>query len=153
MTATLDAALEPLDTSEGVVRRRRVYLDDIDGYGMLNNTVYPRIFDQAILDFWIEAGWRLDTATSVLAVRELSVTYHRPVLGLGDVDVQLWVARAGRTSVGYRLRMLSPDHTVLHAEGTRTVVNLDPRTLRPAPLSDEMWEMAAPLLGSGVTRH
>jgi len=54
MTALLAAA----DTTEGVVRRRRIYLDDIDAYGMLNNTVYPRIFDQAILDFWIDAGWR-----------------------------------------------------------------------------------------------
>jgi acyl-CoA thioester hydrolase len=145
MTATLAA----LDTSEGVVRHRRIYLDDIDGYGMLNNTVHPRIFDQAILDFWLDAGWTMDPTSSVLAVRE-TVTYHQPVFGVGDVDVQLWIARAGRTSVSYRLRMLSPDHTVLHAEGTRTVVNLDPVTLRPAPLSQEMWVMAAPLLGTGV---
>lgn len=142
--------LAAVDTSEGVVRRRRVYLDDIDAYGMLNNTVYPRIFDQTILDFWLDAGWRLDSATSVLAVREMSVEYHRPVLGIGDVDVQVLIARAGRTSVTYHLRLLSPDHAVVHAEGTRTVVNLDPTTLRPTPLSEEMWQMAAPLLGSGV---
>jgi acyl-CoA thioester hydrolase len=148
----MTATLAPLDTGEGVVRRRRVYLDEIDGFGMLNNTVYPRIFDQAILDFWLDAGWTLDAASSVLAVREMSVTYHRPVLGVGDVDVQLWVDRAGRTSVSYRLRMLSPDHTVLHAEGTRTVVNLDPVTLRPVPFTEEMWEIAAPLLGAGVSR-
>jgi len=147
MTALLAAA----DTTEGVVRRRRIYLDDIDAYGMLNNTVYPRIFDQAILDFWIDAGWRMDRATSVLAVREMSVDYHRPVLGMGDVDVQICIARAGRTSVAYRLRLLSPDHAIVHAEGTRTVVNLDPTTLRPTPLDDEMWAMAAPLLGAGVT--
>jgi len=93
----------------------------------------------------------MDRATSVLAVREMSVDYHRPVLGMGDVDVQICIARAGRTSVAYRLRLLSPDHAIVHAEGTRTVVNLDPTTLRPTPLDDEMWAMAAPLLGAGVT--
>lgn len=142
--------LAPIDASDGVVRRRRIYLDDIDAYGMLNNTVYPRIFDQVILDFWLDAGWRLDSATSVLAVREMSVEYHLPVLGIGDVDVQVRIVRAGRTSVTYHLRLLSTDHAVLHAEGTRTVVNLDPTTLRPTPLSEEMWRMAAPLLGTGV---
>jgi acyl-CoA thioester hydrolase len=156
MTAPLDPSpagpAGTVDTSEGVVRRRRVYLDDIDAYGMLNNTVYPRIFDQAILDFWMDAGWEFDAATSVLAVRELSVDYHRPVLGIGDVDVQIRIARVGRTSVTYHLRMLSPDHAVVHAEGTRTLVNLDPATLRPTPLDARMWDVAEPLLAAGVER-
>jgi acyl-CoA thioester hydrolase len=48
--------------------------------------------------------------------------------------------------------MLSADHAVRYAEGSRVLVNLDPTTLRPTPLTDEMWQVAAPLLGPGVVR-
>ena len=39
----------------------------------------------------------------------VSLTYHRPVVGITDVDVHLWVERAGRTSVTYRFEVLSAD--------------------------------------------
>jgi acyl-CoA thioester hydrolase len=138
---------------EGVVRRRRVYLDDLDGFGMLHHAAYPLLFDHAVIDYWADAGWRLDPTTSVQAIRELTLTYSQPITAVGDVDVQFWISRAGRTSVTYTFRVLSTDRTVMHAEGTRTLVNLDPLTLRPVPLTDEMWEVATPLLGAGVTRR
>lgn len=139
-------------TLDGVVRRHRVYLDDLDGFGMLHHARYAVLFDRAVIDHWAEAGWRLDPATSVQVIRELTLTYHLPVTAVGDVDVHFWVSRAGRTSVTYTFRIVSTDGSVVHAEGTRTLVNLDPRTLRPTPLTDDMWEIATPLLGVGVTR-
>jgi acyl-CoA thioester hydrolase len=66
--------------------------------------------------------------------------------------VHFWISRAGRTSVTYAFRIVSDDGSIVHAEGTRTLVNLDPATLRPTPLTEAMWEIAAPLLGEGVTR-
>jgi acyl-CoA thioester hydrolase len=141
-----------IDGLDGVVQRRRVYLDDLDGFGMLNHASYPLLFDHAVIDFWAEAGWRMDPTSSVLVIRELTLTYHAPITTVGDVDVHFWISRAGRTSVTYTFRIVSTDGTVLHADGTRTVVNLDPVTLRPAPYPDQMWEMATPLLGSAVTR-
>jgi hypothetical protein len=32
------------------------------------------------------------------------------------------------------------------------VVNLDGKSLRPAPIGDDVWALAAPLLGPGVAR-
>lgn len=139
-------------TFEPVVRRRRVYLDDLDGFGMLHHARYALLFDHAVIDFWADAGWRLDPATSVQVIRELTLTYHQPITSVGDVDVHFWVSRAGRTSVTYAFRIVSTDGAVVHAEGTRTLVNLDPLTLRPAPLTEDMWEIATPLLAEGVTR-
>ncbi|MDH2414978.1 hotdog domain-containing protein [Nocardioides sp. CER19] len=141
-----------IDGLDGVVQRRRVYLDDLDGYGMLHHAAYPLLFDHAVIDFWAEAGWRLDATSSVLVIRELTMTYHAPITTVGDVDVHFWISRAGRTSVTYAFRILSTDGAVVHADGTRTVVNLDPMSLRPAVFTDEMWQIAAPLLGEGVTR-
>lgn len=139
-------------TVDGVIRRRRVYLDDLDGFGMLHHARYALLFDHAVIDFWAEAGWRLDPAASVQAIRELTLTYHQPVTTVGDVGVHFWISRAGRTSVTYAFRIVSDDGSIVHAEGTRTLVNLDPATLRPAPLTEAMWEIAAPLLGEGVAR-
>jgi len=140
------------DTSAGVTVRKRIYLDDLDGFGMLHHARYALLFDNAVIDFWADAGWTLDPSDSVLVIRELSLTYHQPVVGITDVDVHLWVERAGRTSVTYRFQVLSTDHAVIHADGHRVVVNLDSETLRPAPFDDATWAMAQPLLAPGVER-
>lgn len=141
-----------IDTSTGVVVRQRIHLDDLDGFGMLYHARFATIFDNAVQDFWMDAGWVLDPSQQVFVIRDLQLTYHQPVLGMCDVDIHFWVERAGTTSVTYRFEVLSADHTVRHADGHRVVVNLDGQTLRPAPLSDELWEMAAPLLGPEVER-
>jgi acyl-CoA thioester hydrolase len=142
----------PDEPPYGVVVPVRIYLDDLDGFGMLNHVEYARVFDHAVIDFWTEAGWVLDPSTSVQAIREVHLTFHQPVMQVGEVVVHLWVDEAGRTSVNYRFRVLSADHSVLHAEGSRRLVNLDPATLRPTPLTDEQWSYAAPLLADHVTR-
>lgn len=141
-----------IDTSAGVLVRKRIYLDDLDGFGMLHHARYALLLDSAVIDYWADAGWELDPAEAVLVIRDLQLTYHQPVLGISDVDVHFWVERAGRTSVTYRFQVLSADHTVLHADGHRVVVNLDSETLRPAPFSDAAWAIATPLLAPGVER-
>lgn len=141
-----------IDTHAGVLVRKRIYLDDLDGFGMLHHARYALLFDNAVIDFWTDAGWQLDPAASVLVIRELGLTYHQPVQGLSEVDVHFWVSRAGRTSVTYHFEVLSADHTVVHAEGHRVVVFLDGQSLRPMPIPEDVWEKAAPLLGPGVER-
>jgi acyl-CoA thioester hydrolase len=141
-----------IDTSAGIVVRKRVYFDALDAFGMLHHARYALLFDNTVLDFWHDAGWVPDPSVSVQVIRELTLTYHSPVLGVGDVDVRLWIERAGRTSVTYRFEVLSLDRAVRHAEGRRVDVNLHPKTLRPSRLPDDMWEMAAPLLDDNVAR-
>jgi acyl-CoA thioester hydrolase len=141
-----------IDTSTGVVVRQRVHLADLDGFGMLYHARYATIFDNAVQDFWVQAGWRLDPSESVLVIRDLQLTYHQPVVGITDVDVHFWVERAGTTSVTYRFEVLSADRATCHADGRRVVVFLDARDLRPTPIPADVWEKAAPLLGPGVER-
>lgn len=141
-----------IDTSAGIVRRKRVYLDDLDGFGMLHHARYALLFDNAVLDFWHEAGWVLDPRRSVIVIKNLALTYHAPVVGITDVDVHLWIESAGRTSVTYRFEVLSADRSVQHAEGSRVAVFLDAATLRPTPIPEDVWTLAAPLLGPDVQR-
>ncbi|UMG93261.1 thioesterase family protein [Nocardioides sp. TF02-7] len=142
-----------IDTSTGVVVRQRVHVADLDAFGMLYHARFATLFDNAVQDFWLDAGWQIDPAEAVLVIRDLQLTYHQPVLGIGDVDVHFWVERAGTTSVTYRFQVLSADRTVRHADGHRVVVFLDGRTLRPTPIPDDVWDLAAPLLAPGVTRR
>ena len=97
-----------IDTGAGIVVRKRVYLRALDAFGMLNHARYALLFDNAVLDFWHDAGWVPDPRVSVQVMRELTLTYHSPVLGVGDVDVRLWIERAGRTSVNLPGSRCSP---------------------------------------------
>jgi acyl-CoA thioester hydrolase len=139
----------------GVVVPVHVYVDDLDGYGMLHHARYAVLLDHALTDFWVGAGLRLSPETSVTVVRSLTLDFHEPIRSPGRVDVRMWVSEAGRTSALYRFEVWSssPERDVLHAEAQRRVVNLDPVRLRPAPFPDDQWRMATPLLAPGVERR
>ncbi|WP_246266622.1 acyl-CoA thioesterase [Nonomuraea typhae] len=129
----------------------QVYFDDLDAMGMLHNSRYALLVERAVSAFWTDLGWRFDPAQSAfkdvfLAVREFKIVYNAPVLGAGEVLVEFWLERMGRTSGVYGFRVLSADGSVVHAEGHRVNVNLDPATFRPAPFSDEIRAAAAVLL-------
>ncbi|MFC4014409.1 acyl-CoA thioesterase [Nonomuraea purpurea] len=132
-------------------RPAQVHFDDLDAMGLLHNSRYALLVERAISDFWADQGWNFDPAISrfkdiYLAVREFKITYNAPVAGAGEVLVDFWLDRMGRTSGVYGFRVLSKDRSIVHAEGYRVNVNLDPATFRPAPFSSELRAAAAPLL-------
>ncbi|NUP00173.1 MAG: acyl-CoA thioesterase [Nonomuraea sp.] len=119
--------------------------------GLLHNSRYALLVERAISAYWAERGWSFDPAISkfkdlYLAVREFKITYNAPVMGAGEVLVDFWMDRMGRTSGVYGFRVLSPDRSIVYAEGYRVNVNLDPRTFRPTPFSPELRTAAEPLL-------
>lgn len=64
----------------------------------------------------------------------------------GAVGMHFWVEKLGNSSVVYRFRVLSADGSAVHAEGRRVQVKLDPATLRPARIDDDVREAIARLL-------
>ncbi|GII62690.1 thioesterase [Sphaerisporangium krabiense] len=129
----------------------QVHFDDLDAMGLLHNARYGVLVERAISAFWAELGWHFDPARSrfkdvFLAVREFQITYHVPIMGVGEPLVQFWIEHMGTTSGVYGFRVLSPDGETVHAEGRRVNVNLDPATLRPTPFTDETREAAAVLV-------
>ncbi|MFI6318647.1 acyl-CoA thioesterase [Nonomuraea sp. NPDC050556] len=135
----------------GHTRPVEVHFDDLDAMGLLHNSRYALLLERAVSAFWIELGWHFDPSASTfkdvfLAVREFKITYNVPIVGAGQPLVHFWIDRMGTTSAVYGFRILSPDGSVVHAEGHRVNVNLDPTTLRPRPFSDELREAASVLL-------
>ncbi|RSN03762.1 thioesterase [Nonomuraea sp. WAC 01424] len=119
--------------------------------GLLHNSRYALLVERAISAYWAEQGWSFDPAVSrfkdlYLAVREFKITYNAPVMGAGEVLVDFWMDRMGRTSGVYGFRVLSRDRSIVYAEGYRVNVNLDPQTFRPTPFSAELRTAAEPLM-------
>jgi acyl-CoA thioester hydrolase len=67
------------------------------------------------------------------------------------VQVQLWLDHLGTTSLVYGFSVRSDNGTVVHAEGRRVQVRLDPATLRPAPISGELRDVCRRLLAREET--
>ena len=63
--------------------------------------------------------------------------------------MRFWIEEATDSKETYRFEIRSDDLSTLHADGTRTLVNLDPQTLQRAPMIAPMWEAARPLLPAG----
>ncbi|WP_223199377.1 acyl-CoA thioesterase [Solihabitans fulvus] len=128
-----------------------VHFDDLDAMGVLHNSRYALLVERATNTYWQRLGWSMDAAVSTFpevlpVVREFMISFAVPVVGAGERVVHLWLDRLGTTSVVYGFRVLSDDRSVVHAQGHRVVVNLDPATLRPAPISDTMRASLVPLL-------
>ena len=134
----------------------RIYFEDLDAMGVVHNGRYAVLFERALAAYWARAGWTYDPghprfAEVLFVVKECTITYREPITRAGTVRVQLWLDHLGTTSVVYGFRVRSDDGTVIHAEGRRVQVRLDPGTLRPAPISAELREACRPLLAPEET--
>jgi acyl-CoA thioester hydrolase len=128
-----------------------VHFDELDPMGVLHNARYALLFERALAAFWAGHGHsfvegRPSTPDAFNVVRSASITYHRPVRGIGEVAVHVWLAHLGESSGDYRFRLTSTDGSILYAEGSRVVVKLDQATLRPVPWSESARATASTLL-------
>ena len=137
-------------TEGGVIEPVMIHFDDLDAMGVVHNGRYVLLLERALAAYWTRAGWPFDPgqprfAEVFFVVKEFTITYHVPITRVGLVNVELWLDRLGNTSAVYGFRVLSEDRTVVHAEGRRVQVRIDPGTLRPASIGPELREACRPL--------
>lgn len=127
-----------------------VYFDDLDALQILHNARYLLLFERTIGSFWMRLGWGgLDEAHNpdrYHLVRTNHIEYLRPVTGIGDVRVRIWVEKIGRSSLTFGFRLLPLDEDLDFALGSRVIVCVDPKTRKPTPWSDELRSQIAPYL-------
>jgi acyl-CoA thioester hydrolase len=150
MTHTAIAPAEP-KVDYGHVERIAIYFDDLDAMGILHNARYAVLLERAITPYWTARGHYFDHNGPSMpdlfhAVREFSITYHRPIRGAGEVLVHFWLDKLGETSAQYGFRFLSRDGRICYAEGKRAIVRLDQATLRPTSWTDSAREVGTSLL-------
>lgn len=135
----------------GHVEHVTVHFDDLDAMGILHNARYAVLLERALTPYWTERGISFSagrhSAPDVFhAVREFTIAFHAPVTGVGPLAVHFWLEHFGTTSARYAFEFRSPDGHTLHAEGTRSIVRLDPATLRPTAWTEAARAVAATLL-------
>jgi YbgC/YbaW family acyl-CoA thioester hydrolase len=96
---------------------------------------YSKLFEQ--FDFWLPRA-------------ALHFEFRKPALLDDHLDVEMWVAHVGHSSLRlqFEVRKNDPDRTVT-AEGYAVLVAVARRDLRPIPLPPEMVAALAPYRGGG----
>ena len=140
----------------GHIERIRIHYDDLDAMGIVHNARYSLLLERALTAYWEQRGFSFADGRPTLpdsfhAVVEFTINYRTPIRGTGDVAIHFWLDSFGRTSGGYGFRITSADGTTTHAEGRRTVVRLDPATMRPTPWTQAARDVAADLMKPALT--
>ncbi len=135
----------------GHVEPVSIHFDDLDAMGIVHNARYAVLLERAMTTYWAGHGVSFadgrPTTTDVFnAVREFTITYHRPIRGTGEVAVHFWLDHLGDTSAVYGFAFRSADLDTLYADGHRVNIKLDPVTMRPAPWTETGRAVAAGLL-------
>ena len=119
---------------------------DNDVYGHVNNVVYYAYFDSAVNGYLIDAsGADIRELPAIGIVAETACRYLQPVGFPDRLDVGLAVARLGRSSVTYRLAVLSAGEDAPAAVGRFVHVYVDRRTRRPVAVPDVLRAVLEPL--------
>ncbi|GBD32680.1 hypothetical protein HRbin33_01654 [bacterium HR33] len=128
-----------------------VHYDELDPMNMLHNTRYAVHVERAIIAFFGTFGrrWERDVRRNpdqFHVVKEFRIEFLTPISEVGSVDVKIWVERIGNSSCSFGFLMQSPGGEIEHARGVRTIVKLDPETLRPVPWTDKFRTYCAQIL-------
>jgi acyl-CoA thioester hydrolase len=137
--------------NHGHIERAVVHFDDLDAMGVLHNSRYAVLLERALTAWWGRHGYSYSNGVPTKpdafnVVVEYSISYKVPIRGTGEIGIHFWVERLGESSGTYGFRFLSADGSVVHAEGRRVNVKLDPHTLRPTP-----WTAEASALGASLS--
>lgn len=122
-----------------------VYFDDLDAFKVLHNARYVLLFERTIGAFWQHLGYggfltHESNRDQFHVVRANHFEYERPVDYTGNVRVRVWVEHMGQTSLRFGGVVLPMDSDNPHAKASRTIVRVDPGTMRPLPWTDAFRE-------------
>jgi acyl-CoA thioester hydrolase len=134
-----------------------VYFDDLDAFKVLHNARYVLLFERTIGAFWQHLGYGgfLDHATNpdqYHVVRANHFEYERPVDYVGNVRVRVWIEHLGNTSLRFAGMILPMDSDTPHARASRTLVRVDPATMRPIRWTDGFRTRVAPWVAEAQPR-
>lgn len=127
-----------------------VYFDDLDAFGILHNARYLLYFERTVGAFWRMLGWggslhaESTKPDQYQLVRSNHLEYLRPVTGMGEVRVRVWVEKLGKTSLTFGCAIMPMDQDVDCATGQRVMVRIDPVTKRPTEWSEELRRQLEP---------
>ena len=115
--------------------RTRVAFSDTDAQGIVYYGRYMPYFDLARVEYHRQLDLlRSGPTDRQFVMRAMSVEYHAPARFDDPIDVDVRVARIGRTSLTYMFAAyLEPETLAVTAEQTLVLIDLDERKPCPIP--------------------
>lgn len=113
--------------SEDVLRYR-----DTDANGHVNNAVFAAFCESGRVQFFAQHLTPLLTPDTFFVIARFVIDYRAELHYPGRVRTATWLSRTGRTSLGFRHRILTGDVVAGEAESICVLMARDTR--RPAPL-------------------
>ena len=109
---------------------------DMDALGHVNNTVYFRYMEQARIEWLFAQAASHDpyATSSGPVIVNASCTFEQPLVYPGDVEVRMYLAAPGKSSVGSFYDILKDGRR--YAEGAAKIVWIDLATGRSTPLPE-----------------
>ena len=120
------------------VERIPIRWGDMDAMGHVNNIVYFRYMEQARISWFEallprrEAAWK---STGIVIVNA-SCNFTRAITYPGTVEVKVFVAKPGRSSVATYYELFIESE--MYADGAAVVVFIDMQTQKPVRISDDI---------------
>lgn len=128
---------------------QKIRYSDCDPQGIVFNGNYARYWDDALTDWFEDAGFRgeaLGGIGSDVVTARLEMDFMESA-GLGDVlETSVAVERFGNTSMTTRIETKRLSDGVTVVAGKAVYVFVDPETFRPAPIPDVIRAELGPAL-------
>lgn len=145
---------------------------DLDALGHVNNATMLRLIEEARLrGFWradddydapstaIMGNGSVGDSDTMAVIAQQQIEYLTPApYGRLPLEVQMWIARLGRSSVEICYEVLSPANAAAgaapqttYARASGVMVMLDAATQRPRVLTDAERAAWTPVLGEPIT--
>ena len=142
MTPSADAPAAPFRV------RERVRWEDIDLAGIMRYSAYTRFHDVAEAELLRAAGVPtlviLERLGLWLPRRALHLEYHAPVSFDAELEIRLWIAAVGRTSLTLAGELWSADGATHHASWQLVLVCVDSKTGEKREVPEELTGALAP---------
>ena len=110
---------------------------DMDALGHVNNSVYFSYMEQARVEWMntqLESAAHLEGQGNVIV--NASCSFLVPLIHPAEIEVRMYLASPGRTSVGSFYDIFSNGKK--HADGAAKIVWIDLATGRPVPLPEHI---------------
>ncbi|RQG90381.1 acyl-CoA thioesterase [Natrarchaeobius halalkaliphilus] len=108
---------------------------DLDTLNHVNHAVYATYLETARIDYF-ESLLEEKPQDLSYVVANLEISYERPITRSDEPTVATWVSELGETSCTMRYEIRTDDDVAATAE--TTMVYVDPETVQPAPVPDDV---------------
>ena len=122
------------------VERIPIRWGDMDAMGHVNNIVYFRYMEQARISWFEQLLPRRDAAwkTTGIVIANASCNFRRAITYPGTVEVKVFVARPGGSSVATYYEMRVDEDPEPYADGAAVVVFIDMQTQKAVRVPDDI---------------